>query len=73
MYRHPLDVKRDSRINEIKFSLASGHISILDYVSTVQTLFILKEEKSDVEEDQQDKKPKEKYPKFDLSEHVNTI
>jgi sentrin-specific protease 1 len=75
--RHPVDVKRDARIRELKFSLASGHISIIDYALTIQALFSLKEEekgeKLDEKDDQQEKKTTEKYPKFDLSEHLNVI
>jgi sentrin-specific protease 1 len=73
LYRHPIDVKRDARINELKFSLASGHISIIDYVLSIQQLFSLKEEKSDDNEETEEKKTKKKYPKFDLSEHTTII
>jgi hypothetical protein len=72
-YRHSLDVKREARIRELKFSLASGHISIIDYVLTLQTLFGLKEEKTEEQEDQQEKKIKEQNPKFELSAHHNVI
>ncbi len=69
--RRKIDIMRDERISNLKFSLNNNHISILDYFRSLRNLYSLSNNKKD--EDEEINKKIDKPKKFTLEDHNDEI